>query len=390
MKKWIAFLLILCLAGCAQNKPKSPFSATGFLSSKALENRKQSEVEKGTLRDLVQPDTETVSETDYKLMPGDKIQIDVSKRPELSNGYVVAERGFIVFPLLGEFPAQGLTINELKTKLETALLKYVRQPMVQAFVSEFVGQQVIVFGAVGDFGAEKQMGLVTLKKPTRILNFLASIGGPRPDADLSNITLIHKNGTKDVVNFNRILKQGDTRVNLYVQGGDTVLVPSAKDGKNKVLVLGAIKIPGIYAFNNDLTALEATTLAGSFVRASTPEKTFVIRTNVENPYLMYVDLKRVLLKGESQRDITLKNGDIVFVPPNSISKYNQYIADIRPTLDVFQIVSSIFLNSDALAVIFDRGFGNSNPNPVVTAAQTSSAVQSAVVSGTKAVATTAQ
>lgn len=388
MKRWIFLFLALCLAGCAQGKMKSPFSISGFLSSQDLKKRKQAEVEKGRLRDLTPPEMSELSLEEYRLGPGDKIRIEVAKRPELSNEYTVSEKGFLVFPLVGEVPANGFTLPQLQEKLAEALLKYLRQPVVKATVTEYGSQQVIVFGAVGDFGADKQMGFYTLKKPTRLLPFLAGVGGPRTDADLRNIALLHKNGSRDAIDLNRILFQGDTRVNPYLQGGDTLLVPSIKTGKNKVLVLGAVRTPGIYSFDQDLTALEAVTLAGSFIRASTPEKTFVIRTNVENPYRIQVDLKRVLLRGETQRDLVLKKGDIVFVPPNTIATYNQYMADIRPTLEMLIYATSITINADTIAGIFDRGFGKSSVELADESAQR--AAERAVLSTPRTTTTTTE
>lgn len=368
MKKmiWICLMAAVGATGCASKKWKSPFASSGFLSSRDLAKRKEADVEKGRLRDLVPPSSERPGDEDYRIGPGDKMQIDVSKRPELTNLYVVTDGGFIVFPLLGQFPVSGLTVADLKANLEQALSRYVRQPVVTVTVTEFASQQVIVYGSLAEFGTigegfhVKQMGVYNLKKPTRLLPFLASLGGPRSDADLTNIMIIHKDGTKDVVNFTRVLQDGDMRANVFVQGGDTVIVPSTVDGKNKFLVLGAVKTPGIYSFKEELTALEAVTIAGSFVRASKPEKSFIIRTNVEDPFMIRVDLKRILTRGETQRDIYLKKGDIVFVPPNTIAKWNQAMNDLYPTLQVLQYATSLFIDADAIGQIFDRGFGEAD------------------------------
>lgn len=359
MKRWGWIWVALCVAGCAAGKPKNPFLVSGFLSARDLEKRKQAEVEKGRLRDLVPPSEEAGKPKEYKVGPGDTLQIDIAKRTELSGPYLVSDRGFIVFPLLGEVSVAGLNVDEIKAKLEAVLSKYIRQPEAKIVVAEFGSQKVIVFGALGDFSAEKQMTLINLKKPTPLLEFMAGVGGPRADADLRHITLLHKDGNKDVVDLNRLLFQADPRVNIFVFGGDTVYVPSLKEGKNKVLVLGAVLKPGLYSFDSEMTVLQATAMAGSFIRASTPEKTFVIRTDVENPYMIRVDLRRVLTEGESQRDLLLKKGDIVFIPPNSITTYNKYMADIQPTLQNLELATSVIIDVDAIAGIFDRGFGKS-------------------------------
>lgn len=80
----------------------------------------------------------TALASDYRLGPGDKLRIVVYDEEGMSGEYQVSERGTISFPLVGDFPATGKTVPELRTGIEQRLASgLVNEPKVTAEVTNF-------------------------------------------------------------------------------------------------------------------------------------------------------------------------------------------------------------------------------------------------------------
>ncbi len=361
MRRPFFLIFILFFAGCqGAKKEASPFSLTGFWSSEEVKQKKVLDRGTGILPTAIPLKGKLAVAEMYTIGPGDKLQIVIQNQKEISGEYIVNEVGFIRFPLLGLFPVQGNTLAQIQSQLGAALKKFLRQPVVTVDLSESLNKQVFVYGALGDFGPLKQMEVYNLNKPTKILSLLASMGGPKPDADIRNISISHADGSRHVIDLNRILLQGDQSQNIFLKPGDIVYIPSSATGENKILVLGAVQQPGLFSFESEVTALQAIALAKSFSKNARVEDSFVIRTTVKNPYLLRVNFKRLLMQGEAQRDIPLQKGDIVFVPDNMITNYNRYLERIRPTLDILKDITGLVLDTDSVSIAFDRGFGEAS------------------------------
>lgn len=80
---------------------------------------------------------------EYKLGPGDVLQISVWGHEDLSQVVTIRPDGMIGFPLVGEVKAADLTPEELQKKLAEALAEYVRNPQVIVTVKEFRRQLLL-------------------------------------------------------------------------------------------------------------------------------------------------------------------------------------------------------------------------------------------------------
>lgn len=68
----------------------------------------------------------------------DRVRIIVYDEPQLSGEFTVNEFGYISFPLLGDLQAAGLTIDELKSDINTRLSDgFLKEPRVAAEVSQY-------------------------------------------------------------------------------------------------------------------------------------------------------------------------------------------------------------------------------------------------------------
>lgn len=100
---------------------------------------------------------------EYKLGPSDKIRLIVYGEPELSGEFSVNSRGEISIPLLGELPAEGLTIDGLKAKIIAGLAEgYVNDARVAAEVVEY--RPYYILGEIGKPGEYPYSAGMTVMK----------------------------------------------------------------------------------------------------------------------------------------------------------------------------------------------------------------------------------
>jgi len=89
---------------------------------------------------------------DYRLSPGDRLEIDVYEEPELSGKFIVDGGGGIVLPLIGSVSLKGLTIAEAQTLIQNRLADGVLvQPAVNLRLTEY--RPVFVTGRVRNPGS---------------------------------------------------------------------------------------------------------------------------------------------------------------------------------------------------------------------------------------------
>jgi polysaccharide biosynthesis/export protein len=159
--------------------------------------------------------------TDYRLVSGDKLKIEVYKDPQLSQELQVRPDGKITLPLLGDVPAAGRTALELRDELTASLKEYITSPVFTVIVRETMPQVVHVMGEVNSPGAHPIYGEMT------VVQALAAAGGFKDFAKTKDIKIQRRtyNGRIQVIKFNyKEAVQGD-KPPVFVQPGDTIIVP---------------------------------------------------------------------------------------------------------------------------------------------------------------------
>jgi polysaccharide export outer membrane protein len=80
---------------------------------------------------------ELLNMPEYRLGPGDQMRVTVFGEAELSAQYVVNDQGAVAFPLVGDVPAAGQTLNEFNASLTEALRTIIRNPNVSVEVTNY-------------------------------------------------------------------------------------------------------------------------------------------------------------------------------------------------------------------------------------------------------------
>jgi polysaccharide biosynthesis/export protein len=159
--------------------------------------------------------TTTAVAGDYKLVPGDKLRIEVYKDQQLSQSVQVRPDGKITLPLANDIVAAGSTPTQLRDSIVSALKTYMSNPTVTVMVVETVPQ---VFYVIGEVHAA---GTLPLSGKVDVVQALAMAKGFTDFADTKNILI--RRGTQVLkFNYNDALKGKAAPV--YVQPGDTIVV----------------------------------------------------------------------------------------------------------------------------------------------------------------------
>lgn len=159
-------------------------------------------------------------QADYRIVPGDKLRIEVYKDNQLSQSLQVRPDGKITLPLLGDLPAAGATPLELRDRITTSLREYVTNPTVTVIVVETVPPTVYVMGEVNNPGS------IALQGPLTVLQALAMAGGFRDFADTKDVRVLRRTGRGvQTIAFNyKTAVKGESDA-VPLMPGDTIIVP---------------------------------------------------------------------------------------------------------------------------------------------------------------------
>ncbi len=129
---------------------------------------------------------------DYRIQPGDEMDIKFFFNPELSEAVIVRPDGKISLPLVDDVQAAGLTPSELDALLTQAYARELRKPMITVIVKTFTGQRVYVGGEVGKPGVfELTAGMTALRAVFAAEGFLDT-AKPEAVIVIRNGTYFHK------------------------------------------------------------------------------------------------------------------------------------------------------------------------------------------------------
>ena len=161
------------------------------------------------------PPRAATTSADYRLVPGDKLRIEVYKDPQLSQSVQVRPDGKITLPLANDITAAGHTPAELRDSIVSSLKTYMANPTVTVMVVETVAPMVYVMGEVNAAGP------LPLNGKMDVLQALATAKGFKDFADTKNIVI--RRGTQLIkFNYNDAVKGNAAPV--YLQPGDTIIV----------------------------------------------------------------------------------------------------------------------------------------------------------------------
>lgn len=254
----------------------------------------------------------------YRVGVGDILQVNVLGEKEFTGSFRIASDGTIDYPYLRKIEVKDKTVEDLE-KLITAKLKegYLADPQVSVEVKEYHSQQVLVLGAV------EKPGPYPLTEESRVLDLISRAGG-LTQAGGKRVVLLRAEkdlkGTKGpkaarpetvkpiVIDYYNLVHQGDFSQNLILKDGDIINVPKA----NEIFVLGNVARPGQIKYEDNMTILQAVTLAGGTTPAASPKNTYILRQGESGEVKIQVRLDRI--QDGKEKSTPLKPDDVIVVP----------------------------------------------------------------------------
>ncbi len=162
----------------------------------------------------------TPPETEYRLGPGDVIEVFVWKEPDLTTTAVVRPDGKISLPLINEFVVSGKSVRQLQTEVTESLKRYLSEPVVNIILKEVNAPRISVLGNV------RKPDLYKMQNRITVLDAIALAGGFTDFAKRDRVVVI-RNGSygpeKIKVNLKRYIEGSGSDV-LYLRQNDTVYV----------------------------------------------------------------------------------------------------------------------------------------------------------------------
>lgn len=173
------------------------------------------------------PTPAAVVSADYRIGPGDSLQIYVWQNPDLSVTVPVRQDGKVSTPLVEDMLAAGKTPSELARDVEKVLAEYVRSPKVNVFVLNAISalSQVKVTGQV------KTPQALPFHEGMTVLDAVLAVGGLTDFAAGNRARVVRTVDGKDQdikIRLDRLLEKGDMSQNITLRPGDVLLIPQSR------------------------------------------------------------------------------------------------------------------------------------------------------------------
>lgn len=245
---------------------------------------------------------------DYVLGPGDVLELAVFGEPDLSRAATVRSDGRVTIPLLGELIVAGLTTHQLTQLVRDGLRLYIKNPIVSVTLTTARPSFIYLIGAgVG------RPGPYQMQAGWTVLDAITTAGGLTPRAAPKKAALVRRGLPAPVpLNLDQLLQGGQSTANLPLEPGDVILVPTIE---LRVFVMGFVRSPGVFDFDEGTRVLDALMRAGGPADRAGLGKVGIIRPSTDGELrVTTVNLNKVIREGDRANNPLLQHGDMVYVP----------------------------------------------------------------------------
>lgn len=256
-------------------------------------------------------------------------RVEAIKTISAQIGFKVRE-GKIYLPHLSSIDVGGLTLNQVREKIQSAYQEEL--PESQVFVSFKIRQshQVQIIGA--------SQSMVPIDGRTRLSEVLAK-AGIYPHANLFK-SYVMRNDQQLPVDLYKLLHEGDETQNIVMCSGDKIFIARASDAT--VMVGGEVPhpmaIPIPYGF---ISLREALVIAGGIPFTGDKACIQVIRGNFIRPKVYQLAWRDIThLPNQS---LLLMPGDFVYISEKPITQWNRFIEQLQPSITTIQVGNNNYL-----------------------------------------------
>lgn len=170
---------------------------------------------------------------DYRLRPGDTVQVEVLEDTTLNRAAMVLPDGQISLPLTGSVRAAGRTLAQIQADLAARLAPNFAEPPTVFVTLATLAERVVAPARTIDIfilGAANTPGRIELAPGTTVLQAIAAAGGLSPFAATKRLQLrrIDKSGTENIyrIDFDAIERGASNTTRLV--DGDVIFAPQRR------------------------------------------------------------------------------------------------------------------------------------------------------------------
>jgi len=271
---------------------------------------------------------------EYELGPGDELTLDFGGRTELNSKRIVGPDGRITLPLAGSIALADKTRGQAADTILAALSPYYQNLSVTVGVDKYTSNRVLLLGAV------EHPGIITFDSPPTLLEVvtrggvLGGGGGGETQQKLPAIPercAIYRGNDKVMwVDLRALMNSGNALADLRLRRGDVVYVPSTQD--RYVSVLGQVQHPGALPLETSSTLVKLLAQSGGLTDAAgaNPQIRIISPATGTTRIIAY---RQMMQPGPL--DLTLKAGDIVFIPKSGFNKVSYVFEKLSPLISIF-------------------------------------------------------
>ena len=247
------------------------------------------------------PGNEVPIPTDYRIGPGDLLDIQLFGQRNESFSLVISREGMIRFPGIGPINAfeKGTSFIELKNHLKEKILKQLGEG-VQTSISLGAFRSIRIFL----LGEVRKQGAYTVSALSTTINALLSCGGIKETGSLRKIQLKRAGNLVATLDLYDLLLEGDTSEDQALQPGDVIFVPVVE---KQVTISGAVKRPAKYEILGGETLSQVVDIAGGTNARSALDLIRLERLNSD-----YRNVVKNLNFSEN-KDFKIASGDLISI-----------------------------------------------------------------------------
>lgn len=272
----------------------------------------------------------------YRLGRGDEISVDVWGRAELSGKHQIGPDGRITLPVIGDVMIAEMTRDQAVALLETALGKMYTNVAVTLRVDRYVSNRVFILGRVMTPGA------LIFDRPPTLLEAITRagslpVGGLGAEkAALTRCAVFRGRDEVIWIDLKALMTSADMSLNIRLHRDDLVYLPDADD--QLVYVLGEVRSPGAYHMTPDMSLLDGLLRASGPTEDASVDKIHVIRPS--RGLNLEFSMKQ-LLKPDRSLNVSLEEGDILYLPRRTMAKFGYIMQRITPISSLFVVGGSL-------------------------------------------------
>jgi len=273
---------------------------------------------------------------DYRICPGDVIDIQIDHAPELSGTFRVTAAGTFVIPYLGRVTAQRKTSEELSNIIAVGLRgRYLKDPKVTVTVTQINSHSFFIQGAVRRPGVYQIEGRPSLLKLINVAGGLGDNHGSsafvireikleRPEMikqrtnPLSSaaLDLPHDSSDEEDAKYEMVkmnisgLLRGRFDQNILLEAGDIINIPPT----DVFFVTGEVREPGSYPLKDGTTLRQAISLSQGTTFKAAADRGIIFREDLASGRRQEIKVDISAVMSGRKEDIPIMSNDIIIVP----------------------------------------------------------------------------